>query len=102
MNNCRDFEQALFNNVRQFLSLNMLFFLWCQVGGESWLRIAWAFLRAGGERRRREREGGEGGSETSEMGEGERRNVGKLCRLQLYCYPKHRLRRRAVSSISEV
>ena len=42
-----------------------------------------------------------GDGELSEVWEGDRRNIGRACRLQLYCYPKHR-RRRASSSISEV
>ena len=74
-----------------------------QAHSDSWYRIAWAFLKAGGVQQReggRERREGE----TSEMRDGEGMNseekyVGKKCRLQLYQYPKgHKF----ASGISEV
>ena len=45
-------------------------------------------------------EGEGGGSEAREMEE-KWRSIGKVCRLQLYCYPKRR-RSKPLSSISEV
>ena len=55
----------------------------CQHIQDTWHKIAWAFLRAGG------------GREEEEEGEGEEEGrrvmcgyVGKKCRLQLYKYPR--------------
>ena len=67
---------------------------------DAWHRIAWAFLKAGGDRggRREEGEegrgegddgeGSEGGGETLRREEERWTHVGKRCRLQLYQYPK--------------
>ena len=73
-----------------------------QTSGESWHQIAWAFLRAGGNGTRLEgQQGGGGGSEAAGEMEERRRNIGKVCRLQLFSYPKRR-RNDPLSSISEV